>query len=141
MTLVELFSAYQEAVAATLGIDCILGYPDTRRNTVTLPVACLVMFDEDYGRLGAGQTPIRRQGQAQPIGRSARVTLYIFAESERALIGLVESFFASKSAPQFKVAGQLVTAFYSTTIRQPFDEIESQLRYAVATEILFNWSF
>lgn len=141
MTLIELFVAYQEAVADALEISCILGYPDTSRGTVTLPIAALTILDEDYARLPPNRATQRRIGQTQPIGRSARASLYIYAANERALIGYVEALFGAKGTlTGLNVGETLVNVDYQPTQRQPFDDFESSLRYSVATEVLFNWS-
>ena len=139
--LVELFTAYQTAIEGALEIAAILGYPDISRNTVTLPVAALIFTDADYARVTPAQAPIRRIGQVEPVGRSIRAALHLFAANERALLALLDSFHGAKMTVVSVTAdNKSVRVTYGPTVRQPFDFDESQLRYVVATEILFNWS-
>jgi hypothetical protein len=57
------------------------------------------------------------------------------------LIVLLDTLFSAKgSLTGLTVGSTLVNVDYQPTQRQPYDFDESQLRYTVATEILFNWS-
>lgn len=140
VTLSALFAGYMTAMETALSIDVILGYPDTGRTTPTLPLAAVTFSDDDYGRT-ALQQQNRRIGQSQPTGRSAKGNLYLYAASERALLGLVDTLYSAKGSVAAVVVDSInVTVSHGQTVRLAVDIDETQLRFGVVCEVLFNWN-
>lgn len=140
VTLSAMFKAYQTALATALSIDVILGYPDLGRGTVSLPVAGLTFQDDDYARVTRFQQQPTRLGQQQPVGRSAKAAVTVYAANEWALLGLLDTLSSAKTTLTYvTIDGTKVTITYGSTVRLPVDLEETQLRYAAATELTFSW--
>lgn len=91
MNVAKLLVDLQRALAAddALGIKMILGFPNMGRMAPTFPLGAVVFGEAAYG-VGANGVTRARIGQHQPIGVSIIATLYLFAEDEYGLLGLVD---------------------------------------------------
>lgn len=142
MTLVELLTTYMSSLQTILTpVPVILGNPVLGRPEVRLPIAALTFTDNDYARVTEALSKVRGLGRGQPAGQSIRATVYLYAENERKLLDLLDSFWSAKgNLTEMTVGDQKVRLVYEATNRLPFDEMMNEaLRFAVATDLLFVW--
>lgn len=118
-----------------LGVNVMLGYPDTGRTGPVLPCASLTFAQEDY----AGPRPTPRLGQVPPSGTSIRATLYLFARNEPELLGLIDALRDIKANVASVNANDLdLVVRYGPTERVEMVLSDRAMEYAAANTITFS---
>lgn len=120
-----------------LGVSVISGYPATGRLTPVLPIGAM-LFDT-HGYAANAQQPRMSLGRVQPAGIEIVARLWLYANNEKELWGLVDKLAALKvSLASVTVGDETLVVRYADTLRGDPPADGQVLDYSIVTEVRFR---
>jgi hypothetical protein len=119
-----------------LGIPVMLGMPDLGRGEPEYPLAVVTFEEDDFFNVNQ---PIRRLGQIPQVGNTVSLALYLFADSEVNLLGLVDRLRAVREqVASITVQEVVFTVRYGATKRGSLAEDNPWLAYTTETAVTLS---
>lgn len=139
-TTIQVLDAFQDAMQTALSVDCILGYPDLGRVSISYPLAAIVFESDEYGQFSQQRLGAARIGQQQPAGKTVSASFWLTDANERALLTLVDSLRTAKTTvTSVTVSTTKINVRWGATVRTTLSEDSVTRDCTARTDVQFTW--